>query len=93
MANNLFISYDLYAPGQHYQRVIDAIKTLGPWAKLEKSLWYVNSASNAESAAKFLWQKMDANDVLIVIDSTNNDAYWYNMDSDVSKQLQEQWSR
>lgn len=91
MANNLFISYDLMAPGQNYQRIIDSIKELGPWAKIEQSLWYVNSLLNAESAAKIIRASMDNNDVLIVIDATNNDAYWFNVDGAVAKQMQDQW--
>jgi len=91
MANNLFVSYDLVAPGQHYQRIIDSIKTLGSWAKVEKSLWYVNSQLSAEAAAKKVRASMDDNDVLIVIDVSSNDAYWYNVDPVVAKHMQEQW--
>jgi hypothetical protein len=41
MANNLFISYDLYNPGQGYEAVIEEIKSLGGWAKVHQSCWYV----------------------------------------------------
>lgn len=47
MANNLIVSYDLYSPGQDYSKVIDAIKALGSWAKVQKSVWYVNSSYTA----------------------------------------------
>jgi hypothetical protein len=93
MANNLFISYDLYNPGQDYSTVIDAIKTLGAWAKVQKSVWYVNSPLSAEQAAGRVWATMDRNDSLIVVDATNNDAYWYNLAEAASKQIQEQWRR
>ena len=43
MANNLFVSYDLYAPGQNYEKVIEAIKSKGAWAKVQKSLWYLKT--------------------------------------------------
>ena len=36
MSNNLFISYDLYSPGQDYSAVIEGIKSLGGWAKVHK---------------------------------------------------------
>lgn len=29
MANNLFVSYDLHSPGQDYEKIADAIKSLG----------------------------------------------------------------
>lgn len=91
MANNLFISYDLSYPGQHYERVSDAIQKLGSWAKVQKSFWYINSPHSAEYVAKQIWASMDSNDSLIVVDASNNDAYWYNLNSDVSQYLQSQW--
>jgi hypothetical protein len=91
MANNLFISYDLIAPGQHYPAVQDAIKSLGQWGKIEFSMFYVNSALSPEDAAKRVWASMTANDKLIVIDSTNNNFYGYNMDKAVLALLQSEW--
>lgn len=93
MANNFFVSYDLNSPGQDYSKVIDAIKSLGSWAKIHKSFWYVKSTLTAEQAAKKVWAYMDSNDSLIVVDSTNNDAYWYNLSEQVSKHMQDQWKR
>ncbi len=91
MANNLFISYDLNTPGQDYSKVIETIKSLGYWAKVHKSVWYVNANLSAEQAAKKLWPGMDKNDSLIVIDASNNDAFWYNLSEQISKHMQEQW--
>ncbi|MGN6655522.1 MAG: hypothetical protein ACTHJ9_09305 [Rhodanobacter sp.] len=91
MASNLFISYDLYNPGKDYSKVIEAIKALGNWAKVHKSVWYVKSTLSCEQAAKKVWATMDANDSLIVIDSTTNNAYWYNLADEVSKHMQDQW--
>ncbi|ANB51717.1 hypothetical protein WP8W19C03_22860 [Aeromonas veronii] len=91
MANNLFISYDLFTPGKDYSKVIEAIKALGSWAKIHKSVWYVKSSLSCEQAAKNIWASMDFNDSLIVIDSTTNNAYWYNLPDAVSKHIQEQW--
>jgi hypothetical protein len=91
--NNLIISYDLNSPGQDYARVIDKIQAVGSWAKIQKSLWYVNSSLKAESAAKAIWSVMDANDSLIVVDSTNNDAYWYGLSDEVGKHIQKNWSK
>lgn len=93
MANNFFISYDLYKPGQHYDQVIEEIKSLGAWAAVHKSLWYVKSTLTCEQIAKRVWAKMDANDKLIVVDATSNNAYWFNLAPEVSKHLQEQWYR
>lgn len=93
MANNLFISYDLYSPGQDYSRVIEAIQSLGTWAKVHKSLWYVKSNLSAEQAATKVWAVMDKNDTLIVMNSTVNDAYWYNLQPEVQKLIQQNWTK
>ena len=91
MANNLIISYDLYSPGQDYSAVIDAIKSLGSWAKIHKSVWYVNSSYSAEQAVDAVWTHMDRNDSLFVVDATNNDAAWQNLNDKVSAHLKDQW--
>lgn len=91
MANNLFVSYDLHEPGKNYEAVIEAIKALGNWAKAHYSLWYVKSDLTAKQVAEHVRATMDANDKLLVIDTTNNDAYWYNLDQEVSDFIQQNW--
>jgi hypothetical protein len=92
MANNLIISYDLYAPGQNYQAVIDAVKALGDWAKIHKSLWYVNSSFSASAAVDRIWAKMDRNDSVFVVDATNKNAAWQNLSDEVTASIQNYWS-
>ena len=74
MANNLFISYDLFVPGQGYDNVAAAIKSLGTWAKIQMSFWYVKLNHSANKAAEIVWAAMDRNDSVIVVDATNNNA-------------------
>lgn len=93
MANNLFISYDLYAPGQNYERVIEAVKSLGNWAKVQKSFWYVNSRYSSAQARDIMWAAMDANDSVIVIDSTNNSASWKNISDEVGEYIINHWRK
>ena len=93
MANNLFISYDLHSPGQKYAQVEQAIKALGGWAKIHYSLWYVNSGYTAQQAAEHVWNAMDGNDRLIVVNASGNDASWYNLTPEVSQFLQDNWPR
>lgn len=93
MSNNLFISYDLNSPGQNYQAVINAIKNLGPWAKLQKSLWYVKAALTATQALEKVLPSMDPNDSLVVVDATNNDAAWINVVAEASKQVKDYWRK
>ena len=91
MANNLHVSYDLYAPGQNYEDVIKAIKSLGNWAKIHKSFWYVNSTHTAEEAVNIVWAACDANDTVYVVDATNNNAAWQNISPEASKFIRDHW--
>jgi hypothetical protein len=76
MANNLHISYDLKASGQNYGALIEKIKELGNWAKIHDSFWYVKSTYTAAQARDYLLPTLDGNDLLYVVDSTNNQAGW-----------------
>ncbi|OPY75826.1 MAG: hypothetical protein A4E63_00237 [Syntrophorhabdus sp. PtaU1.Bin050] len=71
--------------------VIAEIKTLGSWAKVQKSFWYIRSNLTASVAADRVWKKMDKNDSLIVIDATNNSASWHNLSDEVSKFIKDNW--
>ncbi len=93
MANNLHISYDLYNPGQNYEKVIERIKALGTWAKIHKSFWYVNSAYTASQARDYVGQAMDGNDRIYVVDATNNEAAWNALDGNNAEFIREQWPR
>lgn len=78
-------------PGQNYDTVIDAIKLLGAWAKIHQSFWYVSSNFSAKDAAEQVWRTMDSNDKLLVVNSSTNDAYWYNLPGNVSEHIQQHW--
>lgn len=91
MANNLHISYDLKNPGQNYNTVIEKIKTLGAWAKIHYSFWYVKSPFSAEQARDALASVLDANDSVYVVDATNNNAAWNILSAEVSSQIQGNW--
>ncbi|WP_323162772.1 hypothetical protein [Stenotrophomonas maltophilia] len=69
MAYNLFIAYDLMQPGQHYDSVRDAIKSLGQWHQFQYSLFYVNTLYPPDAAYDFVLAAMDPNDRLAVIDA------------------------
>lgn len=92
MSNNLFISYDLHSPGQDYQNVIKVIKSLGNWAKIHKSFWYVNSNLTAQQAAEIVWNKMDSDDSLIVVNASTNQSHWFNLSQEVSDYLRSKWN-
>jgi len=92
MSNNLFISYDLNSPNQDYNTVIEVIKSLGAWASVHKSVWYVKSDKSAEEALNIIKEKVDANDSVLVIDTNNNAAFWVNLSDEVTKHIKAQWN-
>jgi cytochrome c556 len=91
MANNLVVSYDLNNPGQNYEKVIAAVKCLGSWAKVHKSVCYVSSTYNATQAVDKLWAVMDANDSVFVVDANNQNAAWQSLSAEVANHIREQW--
>ena len=93
MKRNLIVSYDLNKPGQGYEKVIAEIKEQGTWAKVHYSLFYLKSEKTSQQVAEAVRKKMDANDRLIVVDATNDVAYWYNLPSDVSELMQRIWNQ
>ena len=56
-------------PGQNYESVQAAIQSLGKYAKLQFSLYYVHTALNAREAHNFVAAVIDANDRLLVVDA------------------------
>lgn len=68
---NLFIAYDLNSPGQNYDGVYEAIKSLGRYFRFQESLWYVNTDYSPEQAYTIVWGVMDPTDRLAVINAAS----------------------
>lgn len=69
MAKNLFIAYDLIAPGQNYDTVQAQIKQLGDPQKLQYSLYYLHTHLSRAEVYKRVNAVMDQNDSLVVIEA------------------------
>ena len=69
---NLFIAYDLMSPGQSYDRVRDAIKSLGQWHQFQYSLFYVHTPHDPARAFDLVKSAMDADDRLAVINCSDD---------------------
>jgi hypothetical protein len=63
------VSYDLVAPGQNYDRLIDKLKSIGA-QKVLLSQWVLLSNLSAKEIRDMLQQYIDTNDRLVVIDFT-----------------------
>jgi hypothetical protein len=74
--SNILIGYDLNKTGQDYKSLIDAIKNLGSWWHCLDSTWIVSCNYTAQTVRDHLWQYMDSNDELFVVDITGQAAAW-----------------
>lgn len=93
MAYNLFIAYDLMSPGQNYDAVRDAIKSLGSWHQFQFSLFYVHTDLAPDKAYLEVQRCLDSNDRLAVINADNETgAFVSNWDHPPIDAINEIWS-
>jgi hypothetical protein len=67
MAFNYFVAYDLISPGQNYDAVTERIKSLGLYAHVQYSLFYLQSDLATAELHDLIREVMDPNDRLAVI--------------------------
>ena len=79
MTFNCFIAYDLCHPGQNYEDVKERIKSLGPHAWMQQSLYYVQSDMTMQQIHSFIREVMDPNVRLSVIWARDAFVSNYNM--------------
>lgn len=89
MKNNILITYDLNKSGQNYAALIEKIKTLGAWAKVQQSVWYLHTSYSSKEILEILSTITDYNDSLFVVQLS--DANWRGLSNEVSQFIQEQW--
>ncbi len=91
-ARNIFVAIELFRPERGDDRIRDAIEAFGcVWAKLNANLFYLHGELDAEYVGKKVWAAMNMDDKLVVIDSTKNDARWFNIKPKVSEFLIKNW--
>jgi len=93
MSNNLIVSYDLNVEGQKYEAVIERIKSLGAWARVQKSVWYLSTDSATQQVADMVRNVMDSNDSLLVVNASKNEASWYGVSDDIGFFVKDQWAK
>ena len=70
------INYDLRRPGQNYDELIKAIKTLGAWWHHLGSTWLVDTSHTATEIWKRLQPHTDSNDTFLIIGVTRDYSGW-----------------
>lgn len=75
------ITYDLKKPGQNYNELYEAIKSLGSWWHYLESTWLVDTSLIAPRISEKLNPKIDKNDRLLVIKVTSDYSGWLTNDA------------
>lgn len=75
----MLIAYDLNAPGQNYEDLIEEIKSFGAWWHCLDSTWLINTNLTPLQVATRLWAKMDRNDRLLVTRTYGSTTAWAGM--------------
>lgn len=91
MKNNILVTYDLNKSGQNYDALIEKIKTLGAWAKVQQSVWYLHTSYSANEVLNHLTKVTDFNDSIFV--ANMSDASWIGLPVKVQQFIQEQWQK
>jgi hypothetical protein len=91
MSYNLFVAYDLNAPGQDYQRVQAAIKEIGTWHQFQYSLFYVHTSLSPQEAFDHIKRSMDPNDKLAVINAQS--GHVSNYDAPLIQAINAVWDK
>ena len=86
MTKAYIVSYDLSAPGQNYEDVLNAIKQFSGWARLGGSAYVVLTEYSAVEIRDAIAAKLDSNDKLFV-GAINAPAAWIGLADDVSDWL------
>lgn len=91
--NNLIIFWELVIPDRNQSAILATLRALGPATRIRSSVWHVKSSMSAQDVTTRLRNIVDRGDSVLVIDSTHDNAAWYNIDEKTSDSLQQQWRR
>jgi hypothetical protein len=83
----VLITYDLNAPGQNYNKVLEVIRSYPRWARLGTSAYEVGTYESVTTVRDNLLRVMNANDTVFVVDVTGMPAAWHGLPSDVGDWL------
>lgn len=70
------IGYDLQQPVRNYPKLISAIKSYPACSPALESQWLIQSSKTALEIAKDLWQHMDNDDKLLVMEVETAGSAW-----------------
>jgi hypothetical protein len=91
MSYNLFVAFDARDPVREASLVLAAIEELGQAVRLFSTFWYVRSRLTAPEAARRLWDIMQPEDVLLVVNASTDEAAAFNIDDAAVEWMQKRW--
>ncbi|HEU4623829.1 MAG TPA: hypothetical protein VFS52_03645 [Steroidobacteraceae bacterium] len=91
MSNNLFVAFDARDPVREPSLVLAAIEELGQAVRLFSTFWYVRSRFTAAEAARRLWDIMQPEDALVVVDASSEEVAALNVDDASIEWMQKRW--
>jgi hypothetical protein len=91
MSYNLFVAFEARDPVREASLVLAAIEELGQAVRLFSTFWYVRSRLSSADAARQLWQIMQPDDTLIVVNASAEDAAAFNVDDTAMEWMQKRW--
>jgi hypothetical protein len=91
MSYNLFVAFDARDPIRETPLILAAIEELGEAVRLFSTFWYVRSPFTAAEAARRLWDLMQTDDALIVVNASLAEAACFNVTEDAFEWMQKRW--
>lgn len=89
---NLFVCFELMRPERGDERIRETVESFGvSWARIGKNVFYMHGELDAQVVGNKIWSAMNMDDKLVVIDSSRNDARWYNIKPEISQFLINNW--
>ena len=85
----LLVGYDLNTPGQDYGDLIEALKSTGTWWHNLDSTWLIVTGESHVQLRNRLWNLMDPNDELLVVDVSGDSAAWEGLNAEASKWIKD----
>ena len=92
--NNLLISCEPALLDQDNEGVMQTIRSLGDCVRINKFFWYVHSAKSAADASIALRAGSDPNNIICVVDATNETiALDVNTSPEAMNAIRQNWNK
>jgi hypothetical protein len=91
MTNNLLVSFDVQDASREAPLILSAIEELGQAIRIFSNVWYVRTTLSAAEAARRVWDIMQPQDQLMVVDVAKDEAATFNLSESSLRGMQKRW--